>query len=58
MFTYMYYRPTVFNIQPRGRSDRGMCDKVVMVTDFCSHANTVVEGSPPTPLPTNTHVKC
>jgi hypothetical protein len=34
MLTYMYYRPTVFNIQPRGRSDRGMCDKVVMVTHF------------------------
>lgn len=55
MFTYMYYQPTVFNIQPRGRSDRSMCDKVVMVTDFCSQANTVVVGSPP---PTNTHVKC
>ena len=37
MFTYMYYRPTVFNIQPRGRGDRGMCDKVVMVTPFPSH---------------------
>lgn len=61
MFTYMYYQPTVFNIQPRGRSDRSMCDKVVMVTDFCSQANTVVVGSPPptpTPFPTNTHVKC